>query len=203
MGIKERRKREEVARLAAILSAAESVFAKKGYHETRMDDIAEAAELAKGTLYYYFKSKDKIYLHLLERESETVYTEIKRRLSEKASFLESLEGILNFYVEYFKENLGFLKIFLPCLCGYIHFEDVKDTRASRRSYERHAEYVREALEKKMKKERLRLEMDDLFEFLRTFQIGISMRLLEGKWSEAEDAARFFLVLMKRLMEKNQ
>jgi hypothetical protein len=35
--------------------AAEEVFARRGYHEARMDDIAEAAELAKGTLYYYFR----------------------------------------------------------------------------------------------------------------------------------------------------
>lgn len=60
MGVKERRGREEKARLAAILVAAENVFSEHGYYQARMDDIAEAAELAKGTLYYYFKSKDEI-----------------------------------------------------------------------------------------------------------------------------------------------
>ncbi|MFN2235991.1 MAG: TetR/AcrR family transcriptional regulator, partial [Anaerolineales bacterium] len=41
-----------------ILDAAATVFAKKGVHESRMDDIVEKSGLSKGSLYWYFKSKD-------------------------------------------------------------------------------------------------------------------------------------------------
>jgi AcrR family transcriptional regulator len=48
-------------RRSEILAAATKVFATKGFVATRMEDIAKAARLAKGTLYLYFRSKDAIY----------------------------------------------------------------------------------------------------------------------------------------------
>lgn len=48
-----------------ILEAAMTVFAREGFHEARMEDIARQSRLAKGTLYLYFKSKDAIIGTLL------------------------------------------------------------------------------------------------------------------------------------------
>ena len=42
----------------AILCAARAVFSRKGYAEASVDDVAEEARIAKGTLYLYFKSKE-------------------------------------------------------------------------------------------------------------------------------------------------
>jgi len=42
-----------------ILDAAGKVFARLGFQKTRMDDIVEESGLSKGTLYWYFKSKDE------------------------------------------------------------------------------------------------------------------------------------------------
>ncbi|WMJ77333.1 MULTISPECIES: TetR/AcrR family transcriptional regulator [unclassified Sedimentibacter] len=44
-----------------ILSAARVLFREKGYHDTKMDDIAQSAGVGKGTLYEYFKSKQDIF----------------------------------------------------------------------------------------------------------------------------------------------
>jgi AcrR family transcriptional regulator len=57
------RKQKIVAefRRSEILAAATKVFGNKGFEATRMEDIAKAARLAKGTLYLYFNSKDAIY----------------------------------------------------------------------------------------------------------------------------------------------
>lgn len=48
-------------RRSEILTAATKVFGNKGFDATRMEEIAKAAGLAKGTLYLYFRSKDDIY----------------------------------------------------------------------------------------------------------------------------------------------
>jgi AcrR family transcriptional regulator len=61
VGTAERREREKRERRESILNAAERVFFSKGVKEATMDDIAEAAELSKGTLYLYFRSKEEIY----------------------------------------------------------------------------------------------------------------------------------------------
>ena len=57
MGIAERREREKQQRWNDILDAAESVFFDKGYNHAKMDDVAEKAELSKGTLYLILKAK--------------------------------------------------------------------------------------------------------------------------------------------------
>jgi len=202
MGIKERRGREEQARLLAILGAAESVFASKGYYETRMDDIAHKAELAKGTIYYYFKSKEEIYLHLLETESDKVFQSISARIRDKAEFLDILKEVVDFSVEYFEANLSFLKIFLPCMCGLVQFGDAGLLRRGTRSLDRHGEFIRESLQKALDKERLPFSLDSLLQFFKTLQLGLFIRLLEGNPREARETADFFIEIISKTMEKH-
>src|ERR671935_1753674 len=57
-----------------ILDAAVRVFAQKGYHTSRVGDIAEEAGVAHGLLYHYFSSKDEV-LETIFRENWTVLLE--------------------------------------------------------------------------------------------------------------------------------
>jgi TetR/AcrR family fatty acid metabolism transcriptional regulator len=50
-----------------ILDAASEVFVEKGVHAARMDDVAQKSGLSKGTLYWYFNSKDDIIIDIFER----------------------------------------------------------------------------------------------------------------------------------------
>ena len=50
-----------------IANAATKVFSEQGFDKARMDDIASEAKLSKGTLYLYFKSKDAIIKHILDK----------------------------------------------------------------------------------------------------------------------------------------
>ncbi|HEY8285323.1 MAG TPA: TetR/AcrR family transcriptional regulator [Chloroflexota bacterium] len=52
-------------RKSQILDAAATVFARLGFHQARMDDIAAEARLSKGALYLYYKSKDAIVFAIL------------------------------------------------------------------------------------------------------------------------------------------
>lgn len=61
MGIQERKEREKEARRDQILEAAEKVFFEKGLAGSTVDDIASVAELSKGTIYLYFRSKEDLY----------------------------------------------------------------------------------------------------------------------------------------------
>lgn len=62
MGIAERKEREKQLRREEIVLAAEKIFFSKGFDLSTMDEIAEEAELSKGTLYLYFKSKEVLHL---------------------------------------------------------------------------------------------------------------------------------------------
>ena len=55
------RKAEPAARRDAILDAALTVFAERGFEAARLDDVAAQAGVAKGTLYLYFKDKEALF----------------------------------------------------------------------------------------------------------------------------------------------
>lgn len=66
-----------------ILAAASTVFARSGFHEARMEDIAEEVGLSKGALYLYYKSKDAIIAALLkfffDQEMNQLRTMLQKR----------------------------------------------------------------------------------------------------------------------------
>jgi AcrR family transcriptional regulator len=201
MSVKDRREREEKSRLASILEAAEKVFARSGYYQARMDDIAEEAELAKGTLYYYFKSKDEIYLALLKREAQKVHEEIRSLITEDSPLFQDLQRALTFYLEFFDKNPAYLKMFLPCMCGTIRFESGVDFQSAAFVNVHEGAFIVETFKKKLRREGLPFGPEDMLKFLKTLSIGIGFKLLEGRKDEAKAAVRFFLDLMKRVMEE--
>ncbi|MFC9970403.1 TetR/AcrR family transcriptional regulator [Spirillospora sp. NPDC127200] len=62
-----RDRKREAERQAQILSAAAAVFARQGYHGARMDDVVAESGLSKGTLYWYFKSKEELATSLVHQ----------------------------------------------------------------------------------------------------------------------------------------
>jgi len=63
-------------RREVLLRVASEVFAAKGYHEAKMDDIAAAADVAKGTLYLYFQDKRGIFTELIDGLAAQLSTSI-------------------------------------------------------------------------------------------------------------------------------
>jgi TetR/AcrR family fatty acid metabolism transcriptional regulator len=61
-----------------ILEAALDVFASKGYHEARLDDIVETAHISKGSIYFYFPNKERLFLALIDQFADL----IERRATE-------------------------------------------------------------------------------------------------------------------------
>lgn len=61
----ERRDPKGLKKQTAISRAASKLFNRKGYLETSMDDIAAMAKVSKGSLYYYFSTKEEILLFIL------------------------------------------------------------------------------------------------------------------------------------------
>jgi TetR/AcrR family transcriptional regulator len=67
MSIADRRERDKQKRRDSIVDAAENLFFAKGFAATTIDEIAEAAELSKGTVYLYFNNKEEIYVAIVRR----------------------------------------------------------------------------------------------------------------------------------------
>jgi len=68
-----------------ILKAAATVFAKRGFQKTLMDDIAGQAGIGKGTIYRYFSSKDDLYFSILEQAVDDLLKRLSLDLKSKIS----------------------------------------------------------------------------------------------------------------------
>ena len=73
-----RKDKERLFRRAAIMDAAVGIFAKKGYRDTTLDEIAITSEFGKGTIYNYFKSKEEIYFAIIDDVSKSLYQIIRQ-----------------------------------------------------------------------------------------------------------------------------
>src|SRR5919205_993780 len=65
----------------AILRAATEVFARNGYFNAKVADVARSAGVADGTVYLYFKSKEEILHSILDRSVEAALAEARRELA--------------------------------------------------------------------------------------------------------------------------
>lgn len=90
-----------------ILDAALRVFSEKGFHDTRLEDIALEAGFSKGALYNYFSDKEDIFLQLLIREHEALLKELHARFDPRKPIRESLESLVRATIEHFGDRFSF------------------------------------------------------------------------------------------------
>ena len=90
MGIAERKEREKQQRREEIIQAAEQVFFSKGFDQSTMDDVAEQAELSKGTLYLYFISKEDLHMAVARKAIRLLKDHTQVALEDEGSALEKL-----------------------------------------------------------------------------------------------------------------
>ena len=99
-----RKDREKLARREAIIDAAIKVIEIRGFENATMDEIAEEAELGKGTLYLHFNSKVSIYLAICERGSKLLNQSMSKVLTKDISGLKMVEKIGQCYLEFIQKN---------------------------------------------------------------------------------------------------
>lgn len=87
-----------------ILKAAASVFAKKGFYNSRISEIAKLANVADGTIYLYFKNKDDILISLFEEEMAKVINNIKDELSAINGSKEKIKKFIEKHLSLIDEN---------------------------------------------------------------------------------------------------
>src|SRR5215208_4969382 len=83
----------------AILSAATSVFARNGYFNSKVADIASDAGVADGTVYLYFKSKEEILHSIFDRSVGDAITEAREQLLAITDPREKLRRIAHLHLE--------------------------------------------------------------------------------------------------------
>lgn len=116
-----RRERERDARRKAILDEAKIVFAKRGFLNTTVEEIAEHAELAVGTLYLYFKSKEEMYVSLLFEAMAIFYDRIETIRASDAPPDAQLRAVWNFFYEFYQSQPEYYRAFM-----FLHNEGLRE-----------------------------------------------------------------------------
>ncbi len=109
-----RRERETLERRDAILAAARDLFFEHGIHRTTVDDVAARAEVAKGTVYLHFESKETILAHLLLEGLDALGEIIAEAFSEGAhlSAETRLRRISAAYLDFFQNEREYFRLMM-------------------------------------------------------------------------------------------
>jgi AcrR family transcriptional regulator len=97
-------RKKTLSQAEKILNAATRLFARQRFHEVRMEDIAAAAEVGKGTLYRYFKDKEELYAALLDQAAEQMSQRLRQCAATEGDPRTKLEAILAASLHYFGEH---------------------------------------------------------------------------------------------------
>lgn len=87
-----------------ILSAAVSIFQKKGMAGARMQEIADEAQINKAMLHYYFKSKHKLFEAVFQQAFHQFAPHINNILNSEAPVMEKLERFVDGYITFVQKN---------------------------------------------------------------------------------------------------
>jgi len=91
----------EATRREQILGAARKCFIERGYHPTRMEDIAATAGLSKGGVYFHFDSKREVFDALVEAEFLDSMNVIQQIAGGERSVVEKMQTLAHTFVEHF------------------------------------------------------------------------------------------------------
>ncbi len=97
-------------RRSQILKAAARLFAEKSFHDVTMEEVAHEVGVAKGTLYIYFESKEKLYLGILENAFEELVDLIENEIAKDDPAPEKLAKVLKLIYGYYSQNKDVLRI---------------------------------------------------------------------------------------------
>lgn len=147
-----------------ILKSAEEVFKKFGYSKASMDDIAREAGIAKATTYYYFESKEDIFLGIMTYYQKEIEGKLNEELKNTKGFENKFRLIIELPMSYMKTCSTLLYEFLK-----IHTNTFQDKMACHRvkSREKLKERLFKIMEEGKKEGTLRddLSLEELIDIL--------------------------------------
>lgn len=128
----------------AIFEAAIKVFSNSGYNGATMEEIALNAGVAKGTLYYHFKSKEEIFKYIIKEGMNIIKEQIDAVTRIKESPVEKLRDVFRVQLSMVYKNRDFFKVIMSQLWG----QELRqlELREAIRKYISHIEnYLKEAV----------------------------------------------------------
>ena len=101
-----------------IAQGALTAFAQYGFSETSMDAIAEISQVAKGTLYYHFSTKEELFLYVIEKGVKMLIYHVDSVMQkEELSLEDRMMSVLDEHLRFFSENKELCFLLLSFFTG--------------------------------------------------------------------------------------
>ena len=99
-----RQRRRKKATRQKILEAARTIFAEKGMDLTRIDEIAERADIGKGTFYYHFKGKPQVVRELIKGILGELVATVEEKCRGASTVQELLHNLIGAHIVFFSRH---------------------------------------------------------------------------------------------------
>jgi len=105
-----KRRIKQTTHNSQIMEAAESIFAEKGFYLATVEEIAQKADLGKGTIYLHFENKRGLFLSIIERKLDILLKKIEEGIKEGDSPAEKIRLATEIHFKFLEKNRNFFKI---------------------------------------------------------------------------------------------
>ncbi len=106
-----------------LLKAAAEVFSKKGFHATKMQEVADGASVAKGTLYEYFKTKEDLFLAVYDAWMTEFEETTRERFKTAEDALSRTDAIRDSAIEFYEKHAKQAPLLLEFWAHALRSED--------------------------------------------------------------------------------
>lgn len=137
-----RKERERELRRNDIIDAAQKLFFKDGYENVSMNEIANEAEMARATIYQYFKNKNDIYASIA-LQAAVILKEMFTDIPEDLTGIENIKALSRTYYQFYKEHTGHYKAYYHS--GVLEYDDTPILEDLKKARIENFQYVVQAI----------------------------------------------------------
>ena len=100
-----------------ILDAAMELFSAKGFHDTKLDEIVAQASASKGSIYFHFPNKEKLFIALVDQFADLIERRAKEAIAGEADSIKRVQAALEAVLETFSKYRRPAKLLLVQAVG--------------------------------------------------------------------------------------
>jgi AcrR family transcriptional regulator len=175
------------AKVEMILNGAKDAFSKLGFHKTRLEDIAGAAGFSKTALYYYYESKEEIFLDLMIREGNRMLEKINSGIADAENLLDAIRRYARALLEGIGEHFTLISSMMD-----IEAEVIPDSKLFHKHHDKlklmheyaaaHERLMGSLIEKGRRNGEIAISLDDalLSDYINSLLQGIMQRWCRDK-----------------------
>ena len=131
----------------SILDAALNIFSNKGYHDTRLDEIADESHTSKGSIYFYFPNKERLFFALVDQFANLLERRITEAISQETTSMRKVEAALEACLSTFGKYRRQAKVLLVQASGLGNAFEMKRIEINNRFAGLIEEYLQEAVDR--------------------------------------------------------